>query len=155
MLTLSLRVLIPWICCHIDTHIPGPCPSTNHFSLSSSFPNLYSFNCPSFHACSSVRGTPYKLLRTFAHTCEHLRTAAPVSAKGALAQTRRTLRKQGAPCANKAHLAQTRRTLCQPSPNLPIPTHGLIWTPITTHGLMRTPSLIDGKPPWMGTRPWM
>ena len=38
---------------------------------------------------------------------------------------------------------------------MPIPTHGSIQTPITTHGLMQTPSLIDGKPPWMGTRPWM
>ena len=83
----------------------------------------------------AVRGTPYKLLRTFAHTSEHLRTAAPISTKGALAQTRRTLRKQGAPCANKAHFAPT---ITKPSDS-----HSWLNTDTNYHSWPDADSVID------------
>ena len=132
-----------------------------------------------------VRGTPYKPLRMLAHTCEHLHTAATISTKGTLCTNKvhfaPTIAKPSNTSSNPQPLSYLHpysqhhcadcycgwricaNQLCsyydcgndQGRLLTPIPTHGFIRTPITTHGLMRTPSLIDGKPPWMGTRPWM
>ena len=122
--------------------------------LSPLFVKYYGWNCyVMFHSTVVISHYLFTLLmyckgntlQATTNICTHLWT---------FAHSRTRFRKR-CTCANKAHFAQTRCTLRQPSPNLLIPTHGLIRTPITTHGLMRTLSLIDGKPPWMGTRPWM
>src|ERR1700676_3885451 len=68
---------------------PGPVPGHTRDPILTVLPIPLAFlnhSCCSLttFGVSPVGGTPYERLRTFAHTYERLRTAATVSAKGAL-----------------------------------------------------------------------